>query len=80
MDVKHDDRDPEDPKRDATFIATASIDEIHAEARLATQYEKELTFREALRLYPKAVGWSLFFCLGIIMYVRPQSWMPPAPE
>jgi hypothetical protein len=37
------------------------------EARLATAQEHSLTFREAVRLYPKAIGWSLFFSLGIIM-------------
>jgi hypothetical protein len=37
------------------------------DARLATAQEHSLTFREAVRLYPKAIGWSLFFSLGIIM-------------
>ena len=37
------------------------------EARQATAREHSLTFFEALRLYPTAVGWSIFFSLGIIM-------------
>lgn len=37
------------------------------EARQATALEHSLSLREAIRLYPKAIGWSLFFSLGIIM-------------
>lgn len=37
------------------------------EARLATAQEHSLTFVQAIKLYPKAVGWSVFFSLGIIM-------------
>lgn len=34
------------------------------EARQATDQEHNLSFLEALKLYPTAVGWSLFFSLG----------------
>ncbi|KAF3760013.1 putative maltose permease [Cryphonectria parasitica EP155] len=34
---------------------------------LAIQAEHELTFREACRLYPAAIGWSAFVSLGVIM-------------
>ena len=37
------------------------------EARQATAHEHSLTFIEAIKLYPTAVGWSVFFSLGIIM-------------
>lgn len=37
------------------------------DARQATETEHNLTFVQALRLYPTAVGWSIFFSLGIIM-------------
>ncbi|KAK5133767.1 hypothetical protein LTR08_007417 [Meristemomyces frigidus] len=37
------------------------------EARQATDREHALDFFQALRLYPTAVGWSIFFSLGIIM-------------
>jgi SP family general alpha glucoside:H+ symporter-like MFS transporter len=37
------------------------------EARCATQSEHELTFLRALRLYPKAIAWSMFLSLAIIM-------------
>ena len=44
-----------------------SVEEIGAEAREATEIEHQLTFAEGLTLYPTAVGWSVFFSLGIIM-------------
>lgn len=34
------------------------------EARVASDQEHSLGFVEALKLYPTAVGWSLFFSLG----------------
>ncbi|KAK3074874.1 hypothetical protein LTR53_002328 [Teratosphaeriaceae sp. CCFEE 6253] len=37
------------------------------EVRQATAREHELSFMEAIRLYPAAVGWSMFFSLGIII-------------
>lgn len=41
------------------------------EARQAIEQEHNLSFTEALKLYPTAVGWSVFFSLGIIMTVGP---------
>lgn len=61
------DKDIEDRKDPAALIATASVDDINAEARLATDEEHGHTFFEAVRLYPAAIGWSLFFSLGVIM-------------
>ena len=49
------------------MIATASVDDINAEARVAADKEHSHTFFEAARLYPAAVGWSLYFSLGVIM-------------
>ncbi|CAI7572628.1 unnamed protein product [Penicillium palitans] len=37
------------------------------EARRATHSEHELTFLRAIRLYPKAVAWSIFLSLTLIM-------------
>ncbi|CAK1357586.1 uncharacterized protein RHO25_008305 [Cercospora beticola] len=37
------------------------------EARQAIEYEQNLPFTETLKLYPKAIGWSVFFSLGILM-------------
>lgn len=39
----------------------------HAEASAATALEHELTFRDAVRLYPKAICFSLVFSMAIIM-------------
>lgn len=33
----------------------------------AVQFEHSLTFRQALRLYPAAIGWSAFVSIGVIM-------------
>jgi len=62
--VKNDLEDRKDP---AGLIATASIDDIHTEARIAADEEHGHSFFKALKLYPAAVGWSLFFSLGVIM-------------
>jgi SP family general alpha glucoside:H+ symporter-like MFS transporter len=37
------------------------------EVREIIEIEHALTFREALSLYPKAIGWSFYFSLGVIM-------------
>lgn len=37
------------------------------EVRQATAHEHSLTFFEAVKLYPTAVAWSVFFSLGIVM-------------
>lgn len=29
--------------------------------------EHTLSFRDAVRLYPKAIGWSMYFSMGVIM-------------
>jgi hypothetical protein len=58
--------------------ATKSLDEPSAsvapklsinaqEVREVIELEHALTFREALSLYPKAIGWSFYFSLGVIM-------------
>ena len=50
------------PKGDIVVGAIAG-----EEARQGTALEHSLTFFEAIKLYPTAVGWSVFFSLGIIM-------------
>ncbi|KAF2475978.1 maltose permease [Lindgomyces ingoldianus] len=35
--------------------------------REAIETEHKLTFMDAVRLYPKAIGWSMYFSLGVIM-------------
>lgn len=43
------------------------------DVRQASDQEHNLTFTEALKLYPTAVGWSTFFSLGIIMYADAEQ-------
>lgn len=43
-------------------VATAE-----AEVVEAIRAEHDLTFLEAVRLYPKAIGWSAFVSTGVIM-------------
>ena len=35
--------------------------------REAIEIEHALTFRDAIKNYPKAIGWSMYFSLGVIM-------------
>ncbi|KAI9738370.1 MAG: hypothetical protein M1834_008873 [Cirrosporium novae-zelandiae] len=58
------DRDVETPKAD---LKIGAVEEIGNDALQATVQEKTLTFPQACRLYPTAIGWSLFFSLGVIM-------------
>ncbi len=58
-----------DSKPGIADLAVGSIDSITAEARKAFEDEHALSFGRAVSLYPGAVGWSLFFSLGIVMYV-----------
>jgi hypothetical protein len=37
------------------------------EARDATDAEHKMTLREAIQMYPTAIGWAMFFSLGTIM-------------
>ena len=61
--------------KDVSVLDNTSIDDHHAEAQLAAEREHSLTFTEAIRTYPTAVAWSLFFSLGVIMAVRVISKM-----
>lgn len=49
---------------------TASSDEHNSQASIAANEEHNLSFSDAIRRYPAAVFWSLFFSLGVIMAVR----------
>ncbi|EHK99819.1 putative General alpha-glucoside permease [Glarea lozoyensis 74030] len=57
---------------DDEFIRRASVAvhgfaEIQSDAQEATRKEHNMTLKEALRLYPKAVGWSILLSTAIIM-------------
>ncbi|TVY42649.1 Maltose permease [Lachnellula subtilissima] len=46
---------------------TGRMQDIGEESRRATELEHRMSFKQGLKLYPKALGWSSFFSLGIIM-------------
>ncbi|KAI7675281.1 hypothetical protein KC319_g4603, partial [Hortaea werneckii] len=46
---------------------TGTVQLAGPEAQEATENEHKLSFIEAIKLYPKAVAWSVFFSLGVIM-------------
>ncbi|KAK5321538.1 hypothetical protein LTR70_004093 [Exophiala xenobiotica] len=54
-------------RKDGLAVDSASIDDLNAEARMAADKEHNLTFIEAVKSYPTAVAWALFFSLGVIM-------------
>ncbi|OJD14228.1 hypothetical protein AJ78_05414 [Emergomyces pasteurianus Ep9510] len=59
-------QDVEHQKRDVNGgVTTTEIGS--SEAQVATITEHELDIRTALKLYPKAAAWSLFFSVGVIM-------------
>lgn len=37
------------------------------DARIATRNEHEMSLLEGIKLYPKAIGWSILFSTAIIM-------------
>jgi len=49
----------------ATAAVKSSDDDLAVNE--AIEYERSLTFYAALKLYPTAVGWSLFVSIGVIM-------------
>lgn len=60
-------KDIEVHKDDAAMIAAAPVEEINNEARKAFEAEHALKFFDAIKLYPAAVGWALFFSMGVVM-------------
>lgn len=48
-------------------VANPDIPQINQEARNATRNEQNMTIREALRLYPNAVVFSIIFSTAVIM-------------
>ncbi|KAF2107566.1 general substrate transporter [Lophiotrema nucula] len=55
-------------KLEAPFeVRKLSTQENAEDVREAIEVEHTLSFRDALRFYPKAIGWSMYFSLGVIM-------------
>ena len=58
----------DDEQEQAPSKARAVIGSITGEdAREATDAEHKMSLWKSLQMYPKAVGWSMFFSLGTIM-------------
>ena len=57
-------QDPEVPV-DVRKVSTEK--EISEDVAEAVAIEHTLTFWEAVKVYPKAIGWSMYFSLGVIM-------------
>lgn len=64
-----DNMDPQSVAATATATRSAGKNGIVAQEELvdAIRVEHELSFVEAVRLYPKAIGWSAFVSIGVIM-------------
>lgn len=61
---KHDPEAPVDVRKRSTEK------EISEDVAEAIAVEHTLTFWEAVKVYPKAIGWSMYFSLGVIMLCR----------
>jgi len=57
--------DPEQARR--LSVAVPDIHQVTHDANKATHSEQNMTLREGLRLYPKAVAWSVLLSAAIIM-------------
>lgn len=57
--------DPEQQRK--ISIAFADNAQITADANKATQAEQNMTLMQGIRLYPKAVAWSVLLSAAIIM-------------
>ncbi|KAN0090028.1 putative MFS maltose permease [Hyaloscypha variabilis] len=58
---------PEDTVIRRASKAVEGFADISAEAKAATDREHSMSFKQALRLYPKAVGWSILLSTAIVM-------------
>jgi SP family general alpha glucoside:H+ symporter-like MFS transporter len=54
-------------RRNSSVVAVDPEQQTTADANKATQSEQNMTLREGLRLYPKAVAWSVLLSAAIIM-------------
>ena len=50
-----------------TVISTQHAAQTVTDAQNATEKEQNMTLMQGLKLYPKAIGWSLIFSAAIIM-------------
>jgi hypothetical protein len=62
-------KSPDEPSASMTPKLSINAEEV----REIVELEHALTFREALSLYPKAIAWSFYFSLGVIMLGKTRS-------
>jgi len=74
-----------DDQLDRDDIArTKTADRIISDARLATEKEQRMTLLEGVRLYPKAIMWSMLISTCIVMegydvcLINNFCWYPPS--
>lgn len=53
-----------EPRPSDVDVKPINHEAVHVDA---IRTEHELTFTNAVRLYPKAIGWSAFMSIGVIM-------------
>jgi hypothetical protein len=50
--------------------SNAKVDgNVTVEARQGTEREHSLSLGQAVKMYPSAIGWSLYFSLGVRLFV-----------
>ena len=64
----------EEERSDFTKVGNVTIGSIAGdEARQGTEREHSLSLVEAVKLYPTAVGWSIYFSLGVSTSVEGKA-------
>lgn len=53
-----------------------SIDRVIHDAKRASEREKKMTLWEGIKLYPKAIGWSVLISTCIVMVTAPSTPFP----
>lgn len=55
------------PRKDPQLDLSGSMDKLVQNARAATEKEQKMTLLQGIRLYPKAVAWSVLISTCIVM-------------
>jgi SP family general alpha glucoside:H+ symporter-like MFS transporter len=51
-------------------LAMTDIKQVNHDASKATRSEQNMTLKQGIKLYPKAIAWSVLLSAAIIMEVR----------
>lgn len=63
----------EEERSDFAKVGNVTVGSV--EARQGTDREHSLSLSEAVRLYPTAVGWSIYFSLGVSGWLLAGVWI-----